>query len=45
MEHLLKTKKTRLIADFALDHTSGWRGGISNTMIMIGNFKVIKGLT
>ena len=37
-------KKTRLIADFSLDHTIGW-GGVSITMIMIGNFRVIKVLT
>ena len=44
MENLPKTKKPRLVADFTLDHTGGW-GGVSSTMIMIGNFRVIKGLT
>ena len=39
-----KTKKIRLGADFSLDHTGDW-GGVSNTMIMIGNFRNIKGLT
>ena len=28
MENLLKTKKPRLVADFTLDHTGGWRGRI-----------------
>ena len=28
MENLLKTKKSRLGADFSLDHTSGWGGRI-----------------
>ena len=45
MEILPKTKKSRLISDFYLDHTGGWGGGVSSTMIMIGNFRVIKGLT
>ena len=41
-----KTKKLRLIADFSLGSTGGWGGGgVSSTMIMIGNFSVIKGLT
>ena len=44
MEITLKTKK-RLAADFNHDHTGGWGGGVSNTMIMIGNFRNIKGLT
>ena len=44
MEITPKTKK-RLIADLSLDHTGGWGGGVSNTMIMIGNFRNIKGLT
>ena len=40
----LRPKKPRLVADFTLDHTGGW-GSVSNRMIMIGNFRVIKGLT
>ena len=28
MEHLPKTKKSRLVADFTLDHTGGWGGHI-----------------
>ena len=45
MEITPKTKK-RLTADFNLDHTGDWGvGGVSNTMIMIGNFRNIKGLT
>ena len=44
MENLPETKKTRLISDFSLDPTSGW-GGVSSTMIIIGNFRVIKGIT
>ena len=36
--------KTKLTADFSLGNTGGWGGGLSNTMIMIGNFRVIKGL-
>ena len=44
MEYLPKTKNPRLIAYFTLDNTTGW-GGVSNRMIMIGNFRVIKGLT
>ena len=28
MERLFKTKKPRLVADFTLDHTGGWGGGI-----------------
>ena len=43
MEITPKTKK-RLIADLSLDHTGGC-GGVSNTMIIIGNFINIKGLT
>ena len=39
-----KTTKIRLGADFSLDHNGGW-GGVSNTIIMIGNFRNIKGLT
>ena len=30
MEILRKTKKPRLIADFALDHTGGWGGRIKH---------------
>ena len=26
MENLPKTKKTRLVADFTLDHTGDWEG-------------------
>ena len=44
MENLLKTKKPRLVDDFTLDYTSGWRGGVSSK-IMIGYFIVTKGLT
>ena len=44
MENLPKTNKSRLGADFSLDHTGGW-GGVSNRMIMIGNLIVIKVLT
>ena len=44
MEITPKTKKG-LTADFNLNHTGGWGGGVSNTMIMIGNFRNIKGLT
>ena len=36
--------KIRLGIDFSLDHTGGW-GVVSNTMITIGNFRDIKGLT
>ena len=43
MENLTQTKKPRLVADFSLDHNSGW-GGVSSR-IMIGNFMVIKGVT
>ena len=28
MEIVLKTKKPRLVADFTLDNTGGWRGSI-----------------
>ena len=45
MEYLPKIiKKPRLIADLSFDNTSGW-GGVSSTMIMIGNVIVIKRLT
>ena len=44
MEILPKTKKPRLVADFTLDHTGGWGGGVSSKM-MIGYFMVTKGLT
>ena len=44
MENLPKTKKSRLVADFILDHTGGWGGGVSSKT-MIGDFMVIKGLT
>ena len=27
MDNLPQTKKPRLVADFSLDHTGGWRGG------------------
>ena len=43
MENLPRTKKSRLVADFTLDHTGGW-GGVSSRMV-IGNLMVIKGLT
>ena len=45
MENLPKTKKSRLVADFTLGN-NGWLGGegVSSRM-MIGNFRVIKGLT
>ena len=43
MENLPKKKKSRLVADFTLNHTGGW-GGVSSK-ILIGNFRVIKGLT
>ena len=43
MENLPKTKK-RLKADFLLVILVAG-GGVSNTMIFIGNFRVIKGLT
>ena len=36
--------KKILISDFSVGSTGGWGGGVSNTMIMIGNFRVIKGL-
>ena len=42
MEKFPKTNKPRLIYDFTLDHTSGWGGGVSSTMIMIGNFRVMQ---
>ena len=42
MENLPKAKKSRLIADFTLDHTGGWGGGVSNKMRMI-KVRVIKG--
>ena len=45
MEYLPRTKKPSLVADFTLDRTGGRGGGISNRIIMIGNFRVIKGLT
>ena len=45
MEITPKTKKIRLGADFSLDHTGGWGGGVSNTTTMIENFRNIKGLT
>ena len=41
MENLPKTKKI-LIADSSLGNTGGLGGGVSNTMMMIGNFRVIK---
>ena len=44
MENLFKTKKPRLVADFTLDHTGVWGGGVSSKM-MIGDFIVTKGLT
>ena len=43
MENLITTKKSRLVADFTLDHTGGWGGGVSSKL-MIGGFIVIKGL-
>ena len=45
MENFPKTTKSRLGADFSLDHTGVWGGFVSNIMIMIGNLRVIKGLT
>ena len=45
MENLLKTKKPRLVDDFTLDHTGGWRGGGVSRKMMIGYFIVTKGLT
>ena len=36
-------QKTKLIADFSLDQTGGWEGGVSSTMTMIGNFRGYKG--
>ena len=40
------TETPRLVADFTIDHTGGWgRGSVSNRMIMIVNFRVIKGIT
>ena len=44
MENLPQTKKPRLVADFSLDHTGGWGGGVSSKT-MIENFMVIKGVT
>ena len=44
MENLPKTKKPGLIADFlVIVLVAGW--GVSTRMIMIGNLRVIKGLT
>ena len=39
------TKKSRLVAAISLDHNVGWGGGVSRKMIMIGNLRVIKGVT
>ena len=44
MEILPKTKKPTLVAEFTLDHTGGWGGGVSSK-IVIENFMVIKGVT
>ena len=43
MEIVPKTKKSRLRADFTLNHTGGWGGRIKKMMIV--NLRVIKGLT
>ena len=43
MENLPETKKPRPVADFTLNHTGGWGGGVSSKM-MIGDLRVIKGL-
>ena len=43
MEILPRTKKPRLVADFTFGSAGGW-GGVSDRMIIIGNFIVIKGL-
>ena len=39
--------RKRLQGDFSPGNTGGWGGGggVSNRMIMIGNLRVIKGLT
>ena len=44
MENFPKTKKPRLVADFSLDHTGGWGGGVSSKIVVV-NFMVIKGVT
>ena len=44
MENLSKAKK-RLTADFSLGNNGGWGGRIKHNEIMIGNIRVIKGLT
>ena len=44
MENLPRTKKSRLGNDFTLNHTGGW-GGVVSRKMMIGNLRVIKGLT
>ena len=43
MENLRNIKK-RPTADLSLGNIGGW-GGELRTMVMIGNFRVIKGLT
>ena len=44
MENLRKTKRSRLGADFSLDHTGGW-GRRKSQNDNDGNFRVIKGVT
>ena len=44
MDNLLKTQRS-ITADFSLGNTGDWGGGVSNTMTMIGKFRVIKGIT
>ena len=44
MENLPKIKK-RPTADLSPGNAGGWGGVISGTMLVIGNFRVIKGLT
>ena len=45
MEHLPKKKKISLTSDFLLVILPAGEGGVSNKMIMPGNFRVINGLT
>ena len=45
MDDFPKTEKPRLVTDFTLDHTGGWGRDLSRIMIMIENFRIIKGLT
>ena len=43
MENLPKTKKPRLVADFTINNTGGWGGGISTHTYNNWKFQMYKG--